>query len=58
MLLFAPRPLVKTDKSEGVCAVCLHADPRHVNQEHLTNSSVRARFQIEPEHRARLAAHP
>lgn len=52
VVLFAPRPLVKMDKADRVRAVYLHACLRYVNREYLTNTSVRARFGIEPQNLA------
>ncbi|MFS8068757.1 MAG: ATP-binding protein, partial [Byssovorax sp.] len=49
VVLFAPRPLGKTDKADRVRAVYLHACLRYVSREYLTNTSVRARFGIEPQ---------
>ena len=49
VVLFAPRPLSKMDKADRVRAVYLHACLRYVNREHLTNTSVRQRFGIEPQ---------
>lgn len=46
--LFAPRPLSRMDKEDRVRAVYLHACLRYVNQEYLTNTSVRQRFGIAP----------
>lgn len=49
VVLFAPRPLTKMDKADRVRAVYLHACLRYVSREYLTNTSVRARFGIEPQ---------
>ncbi|MEO5951600.1 MAG: ATP-binding protein [Chloroflexia bacterium] len=49
VVLFAPRPLSKMDKADRIRAVYLHACLRYVNREHMTNTSVRARFGIEPQ---------
>jgi predicted HTH transcriptional regulator len=49
VVLFAPRPLSKMDRADRVRAVYLHACLRYVNREHMTNSSVRDRFGIEPQ---------
>ena len=49
VVLFAPRPLGKMDKADRVRAVYLHACLRYVSREYLTNTSVRARFGIEPQ---------
>lgn len=48
VVLFAPRPLSRMDKADRLRAVYLHASLRYVNREHMTNSSVRERFGIEP----------
>lgn len=48
VVLFASKPLSKMDKADRVRAVYLHACLRYVNREHLTNTSVRQRFGIEP----------
>jgi predicted HTH transcriptional regulator len=49
VVLFAPRPLSRMDKADRIRAVYLHACLRYVNREHLTNTSVRERFGIEPQ---------
>ncbi|HKI01427.1 MAG TPA: ATP-binding protein [Thermoanaerobaculia bacterium] len=49
VVLFAPRPLSRMDKADRVRAVYLHACLRYVSREHLTNTSVRQRFGIEPQ---------
>ncbi|HET9209150.1 MAG TPA: ATP-binding protein [Thermoanaerobaculia bacterium] len=49
VVLFAPRPLSRMDKADRLRAVYLHASLRYVNREHMTNSSVRERFGIEPQ---------
>ena len=49
VVLFTPRPLSRMDKADRVRAVYLHACLRYVNREHLTNTSVRQRFGIEPQ---------
>jgi ATP-dependent DNA helicase RecG len=48
-VLFAPQPLTKMDKADRVRTLYLHACLRYVNREHMTNSSVRQRFGIEPQ---------
>lgn len=48
VVLFAPRPLGKMDKTDRVRAVYLHACLRYVSREYLTNASVRQRFGIDP----------
>ena len=50
--LFAHRPLTKLDKADRIRAVYLHACLRYVNREHMTNSSLRERFGIEPQNSA------
>jgi predicted HTH transcriptional regulator len=52
VVLFAPRPLARMDKADRVRSVYLHACLRYVNREHLTNTSVRQRFGIEPQNSA------
>lgn len=52
VVLFAPRPLTKMDRSDRVRAVYLHACLRYVNRGYLTNSSVRTRFGIEQQNSA------
>ena len=47
VVLFAPRPLSKMDKSDRVRALYLHACLRYVERDYLTNASVRKRFGIE-----------
>jgi len=47
VVLFAHRPLLKMDRADRVRAVYLHACLRYVNQERMTNASVRERFGIE-----------
>lgn len=49
VVLFAPRPLSRMDKADRVRSIYLHACLRYVNREHLTNTSVRQRFGIEPQ---------
>jgi ATP-dependent DNA helicase RecG len=49
VVLFARRPLSRMDKADLVRAVYLHASLRYMNREHMTNSSVRERFGIEPQ---------
>ncbi len=48
VVLFAPQRLAKMDKADRVRAVYLHACLRYVGREHLTNTSLRQRFGIEP----------
>jgi predicted HTH transcriptional regulator len=48
-VLFAHRPLTKMDKEDRVRACYLHACLKYVNREHLTNTTVRERFGIEPQ---------
>ena len=55
VVLFAPRPLSRMDKSERLRAVYLHACLRYVRREYLTNSTVRQRFGIEYRNRARAS---
>jgi ATP-dependent DNA helicase RecG len=49
VVLFAHRPLTKMDKADRIRAVYLHACLRYVNREHMTNTSIRERFGIEPQ---------
>ena len=55
VVLFGPRPVSSMDKSERVRAAYLHACLRYVNQEYLTNTSVRQRFGIEVQNRAKAS---
>lgn len=50
--LFAPRPLSRMDRDDRIRAVYLHACLRHVQREHMTNTSLRQRFGIEPKNSA------
>lgn len=52
VVLFAHRPLAKMDKADRIRGVYLHACLRYVNRESMTNTSVRARFGIEPQNSA------
>lgn len=52
VVLFAHRPLNRMDKEDRVRALYLHACLRYVNREHMTNTSVRERFGIEPQNTA------
>ena len=52
VVLFAPQPLSKMGKADRLRAVYLHACLRYVSREHLTNTSVRQRFGIEPRNSA------
>ena len=52
VVLFAPRPLSKMDKTDRVRAVYLHACLRYVSREYLTNASVRQRFGIQSDNKA------
>lgn len=51
-ILFAHRPFNKMDKNDRVQACYLHACLKYVNREHMTNSTVRDRFGIEPHNTA------
>lgn len=53
--LFAPRPLSSMDRTERVRATYLHACLRYVNDEYVTNSSMRKRFGIPPRNSARAS---
>ena len=46
------RPLTKMDEADQIRAVYLHACLRYVNREHMTNTSIRERFGIEPKNSA------
>jgi ATP-dependent DNA helicase RecG len=52
VVLFAHRPLTKMDEADQIRAVYLHACLRYVNREHMTNTSIRERFGIEPKNSA------
>jgi predicted HTH transcriptional regulator len=51
-VLFAHRPLDKMDRDDRIRACYLHACLKYVNNDQLTNSSVRARFRIEEKNSA------
>lgn len=51
-VLFAHRPLTRMDKADRIRAVYLHACLRFVGRDFMTNSTVRARFGIEPQNMA------
>lgn len=51
-VLFGHRPLTRMDKADRIRACYLHACLKYVNRDYLTNTSVRARFGIEPENKA------
>lgn len=48
-VLFAHRSLTRMDREDRVRACYLHACLKYVNREHLTNTTVRGRFGIEPQ---------
>lgn len=50
--LFAPMPLIKMAKADRIRAVYLHACLRYVQRETMTNTSLRARFGIDPRNSA------
>lgn len=50
--LFSPRPLSKMDKEDRIRAVYLHACLRYVQREHMTNTTLRERFGIDPKNSA------
>lgn len=52
VVLFSHRQLTRMDKADRVRAVYLHACLRYVNREHMTNTSLRERFGIEPANKA------
>ena len=51
-VLFAHRPLAKMDKTHRIRSCYLHACLRYVNRNHMTNTSLRERFGIEPHNSA------
>lgn len=55
VLLFGPRPLSRMNGEERIRALYLHACLKYVNEEYLTNSSVRQRFGIEARNSARAS---
>lgn len=55
VVLFGRRPLSGMDRSERVRATYLHARLKYVNQEYVTNSSLRQRFGIETRNSARVS---
>ena len=55
VVLFGHRPLSGMDRSERVRATYLHACLKYVNQEYVTNSSLRQRFGIEARNSARVS---
>ena len=52
VVLFAHKPLNKMDREDRIRALYLHACLRYVNREHMTNTSVRERFGIQPQNTA------
>ena len=50
--LFAPRPLAGMDREDRVRAVYLHACLRFVQRAHMTNTTLRQRFGIDPKNSA------
>ena len=55
IVLFAPRPLSKMSKEDRIRAIYLHACWRFVNNDYVTNSSVRKRFGIEKRNSAKAS---
>lgn len=55
VILFAHKPLRKMDREDRVRAIYLHACLRYVNREHMTNTSVRDRFGIQPQNTAQAS---
>lgn len=55
IVLFAPRPLSKMSKEDRIRAIYLHACWRYVNNDYVTNSSVRKRFGIEKRNSAKAS---
>ena len=51
-VLFSHRALNKMDKNDRIRACYLHACLKYVSREHMTNSSLRERFGIEPQNMA------
>lgn len=56
-VLWAPRPLAKMDKTERIRACYLHACLKWVSGDFLTNTSIRERFEIEPQNKAAASRH-
>ena len=54
-VLFAHRPLTKMDKADRVRACYLHACLRYVNRDHMTNTTLRERFGIEPANKSMIS---
>jgi ATP-dependent DNA helicase RecG len=50
--IFGERQLTRMDPADRMRAVYLHACLKYVNREHMTNTSVRQRFGIEPQNTA------
>ncbi len=44
--LFAPKPLADMDSEERIRACYMHASLKHVEQDYMTNASLRARFKL------------
>ncbi len=55
VVLFAPRPLSSMGRTERVRATYLHACLKYVNQEYVTNSSLRERFGISQKNKAQAS---
>ncbi|HEY1499060.1 MAG TPA: ATP-binding protein [Acidobacteriaceae bacterium] len=55
VVLFAHKPLRKMDEEDRVRALYLHACLRYVNRDHMTNTSVRERFAIQPQNTAQAS---
>ena len=53
--LFAARPLTEMGRDDRVRAVYLHACLRYVNHDDVSNTTIRARFGIEPKNAARAS---
>lgn len=51
-VLFAHRPLAKMSKTDRIRSCYLHACLRYVTRDHMTNTSLRERFGIEPHNSA------
>jgi ATP-dependent DNA helicase RecG len=52
VVLFGPRRLARMEREDRVRATYLHSCLRYVNREHMTNTSVRERFGIQPQNSA------
>jgi ATP-dependent DNA helicase RecG len=55
VVLFAPKALKDMDREDRVHACYLHACLRYVMREHMTNSSLRERFGVDPKNAATIS---